>query len=213
MLHRHGKMFEKWLAKAIICIMLESLLEISSVLCYHDEAEGKWRRVGCPTLSTCEGWLPRLSKTTDIIENAITQTIQTMGYRIVDVEIGKENGQKVLTVSIAHPAGIGLDDCERVSHAIDPILEELDPITDSYYLCVSSPGIDRPLKRPDDFKNAIGSEVEVRLYNPIDGRKAFTGILTVFDENADRMTILTKERGEMQLLRKDAARVKPVVTL
>ncbi len=66
-------------------------------------------------------------------------------------EIGREDDSKVLFIYIDGPNGIGLDDCETVSKAIDPIIDELDPISDAYFLCVSSPGIDRPLKRPSDF--------------------------------------------------------------
>ncbi len=163
-----------------------------------------------------------LSKTTELIEKALEPAITSMGYRIVDVEIGKENGNKVLTVTIAHPNGIsptnserriGLDDCERVSRAIDPILDELDPIEDAYYLSVSSPGIDRPLKRPDDFKFSIGKEVEVRFYQPVDGKKSYIGTISAFDESADTVTIQTKEHGEVHFTRRDAALVKPVVHL
>jgi len=154
-----------------------------------------------------------LSKTTDLIENAITETVQNLGYRIVEVEIGKEDGNKLLTVTISHPDGIGHEDCEKVSHAIDPILDELDPIEDAYYLCVSSPGIDRPLKRPADYLESIGKEVEVRLYQAISGQKTFTGILVSFKAETDTMTIRTQDQVELQFKRKDIARVKPVVSL
>ena len=87
-----------------------------------------------------------MSKVTERIEAAIENTVQSMGYRIVDVEIGREDDSKVLFVYIDSPQGIGLDDCEAVSKAIDPIIDELDPISDAYFLCVSSPGVDRPLK-------------------------------------------------------------------
>lgn len=154
-----------------------------------------------------------LSKTTELIEKAIAPTVQSLGYRIVDVEIGQENGNKVLTVVIAQPNGISLDDCEKVSKAIDPILDELDPIEDAYYLSVSSPGIDRPLKRPDDIKDAIGKEVEVRLYQPIGTKKIHIGILTAFDQSADTITIQTNSHEEFQFARKDTALIKPVVDL
>ena len=96
-----------------------------------------------------------MSKITERIEQAIEGTVASLGYRIVDVEIGREDDSKVLFVYIDGPNGIGLDDCETVSKAIDPIIDELDPISDAYFLCVSSPGIDRPLKRPSDFHYGI----------------------------------------------------------
>lgn len=154
-----------------------------------------------------------MSKATTAIENAIESTVNDLGYRIVDVEIGTENGNKVLTVTITKPEGVGLDDCETVSKAIDPIIDELDPIRDSYYLCVSSPGIDRPLKRPADYIEAIGKRIEVRLYRPIDGKKQWVGELTNFNEEDDTLTILTDDACEYIFIRKDTARVKPVVTV
>ncbi len=154
-----------------------------------------------------------MSKTTVLIENAIGHTVENMGYRIVDVELGKESGNEVLTVTITKPDGIGLDDCEAVSRAIDPIIDELNPISDAYYLCVSSPGIDRPLKRPSDYVVAIGKRVEIKLFRAINGKKKWVGVLTGFDEDTDTMTLLTDDESEYTFTRKDTSRVKPVGTL
>lgn len=153
-----------------------------------------------------------MSKTTELIEAAISEPVAKLGYRIVDVEIGKEEGSTVLTVYIAGQKGIGLDDCEAVSHAIDPILDELDPIVEQYYLCVSSPGIDRPLKRTADYIEAIGKQVEIRLYQAVDGKKTFVGVLTEYDEENGIVKIKTEEHKEIAFAKKDITRVKPVVT-
>jgi ribosome maturation factor RimP len=90
---------------------------------------------------------------------------------------------------------------------IDPIIDEHDPIEESYYLIVSSPGLDRPLKTPRDYKRSIGKKIDVKLYRPLDGHKEFTGELTSFDE--DGFTI----NGETTFAYKDAAIVRLHVDL
>ena len=91
------------------------------------------------------------------------------------MEIGRKTIVKYYSYYIDGPNGIGLDDCETVSKAIDPIIDELDPISDAYFLCVSSPGIDRPLKRPSDFHYGMGKEVELRLYKALQGKEKVCG--------------------------------------
>ncbi|MBQ6691909.1 MAG: ribosome maturation factor RimP [Clostridia bacterium] len=153
-----------------------------------------------------------MSKVLETIESAITPTVESMGYRVVDVEITKENGNKILLITISKKGEkIGLNDCENVSKAVDPILDELDPIENAYYLCVSSPGIDRPLKRPADFEEAIGTEVEAGLYAPINGKKKVRGILTGFDKETMTMTITGEETWT--LTTKQTTRVKPIVEI
>jgi ribosome maturation factor RimP len=151
-----------------------------------------------------------LSKVTERIEAAIENTVQSMGYRIVDVEIGREDDSKVLFVYIDSPQGIGLDDCEAVSKAIDPIIDELDPISDAYFLCVSSPGVDRPLKRPADFQYAIGKEVELGLYKAQNGKKKYVGILQSYEEEKNSITLNVKGR-EIPFDLKDVTRVRPTI--
>ncbi len=150
-----------------------------------------------------------MSKTTDRIEQAILPTVEGMGYRIVDVEIAREHGNLVLTVYINCEGGVSLDDCEAVSRAIDPILDELDPIADPYYLSVSSPGIDRPLKRPADFLEAIGKEVEVGLYRAAYGKKKHTGELISYDPQAG--IVIRTDAGDLAFALADVSRVRPVV--
>ena len=151
-----------------------------------------------------------MSKITERIEQAIEETVVSLGYRIVDVEIGREDDSKVLFVYIDGPNGIGLDDCESVSKAIDPIIDELDPISDAYFLCVSSPGIDRPLKRTSDFHYGIGKEVEVRLYKALQGKKKYVGVLKAYDEEENKI-ILDMGGKEMAFLLKDVSIVRPTI--
>lgn len=151
-----------------------------------------------------------MSKVTERIEEAIGETVRSMGYRLVDVEIGREDDSKVLYVYIDTPKGVGLEDCESVSKAIDPIIEELDPISDAYFLCVSSPGIDRPLKRPADFVHAIGKEVELGLYKPQNGKKKFVGMLHAYNEEENSI-VLQVDGQPVTFLLKDVTKVRPTV--
>ena len=77
---------------------------------------------------------------------------------------------------------MSINDCETISRALDPILDEVDPIPDSYVFEVGSAGAERELKRPEDFRQFMGSEVEVRLYQPINGSKIFVGKLAAYDQ-------------------------------
>lgn len=126
------------------------------------------------------------------VEAALQSPVQGMGYELCDVEYKKEDDVMVLTLFIFKPEGISLEDCENVSRFVDPILDELDPIVEPYYLSVSSLGLDRAFKRERDFERALGSAVEIRLYAPIlapgagkkDKKKIYQGILKAVDENS-----------------------------
>ncbi len=88
--------------------------------------------------------------------------------------------------------GVGIDDCERISRRLDPILDEADPIPESYVFEVGSAGAERQLKRPSDFARFMGAEVEVKLYKPLEGRKSFVGALAGC-ENGDVTLLLDGE--------------------
>ena len=92
----------------------------------------------------------------------------------------KEAGQRYLRLYIDKAEGISIEDCELISRAVDPLLDEADPIPESYTFEVSSAGAERTLKRPSDFERFIGSQVEVKLYNMKDGRKEYVGILAAY---------------------------------
>jgi ribosome maturation factor RimP len=102
------------------------------------------------------------------------------GVEIWDVEYVKEAGQWYLRVYLDKDGGIGIADCETFSRALDPLLDEADPIPGSYVFEVSSAGAERELKRPGDFERFLGSLVEVRLYRAVDGSKAWTGTLSAY---------------------------------
>lgn len=119
----------------------------------------------------------------ECLASKIEQVLGNMGLELVDLEFKREPGGQVLRVFIDRPGGVDLDTCSEVSEAIGRRLDEVDLIEAHYNLEVSSPGVDRPLTKPKDFKRFIGSKVSVRKIEPAaDGRRRFTGILISADE-------------------------------
>ena len=146
-------------------------------------------------------------KTTEICENLCKAKIESLGFELYDVEYQKEYGDWVLTFYIDKPGGVTIDECETVSRAIEPILDEKDPIESEYVLSVSSLGIDRPLKKDRDYERAMGTELEIKLYAPLSGKKQWIGTLTAFDE--DSFTVETESKETLVLKKKDCALVRP----
>ena len=107
----------------------------------------------------------------------IAPTVEELGYALWDVRFVKEGADWFLRIFIDSEEGISIDDCVTVSHAIDPIIDEADPIDKSYYLEVCSCGIERELSREAHFQKVLGQEVKVKLYKAVDGVKEFKGIL------------------------------------
>lgn len=104
-----------------------------------------------------------------------------LDYELVDVEYVKEQGDYYLRVYIHKPGGVNLDDCQAVSEKLSEKLDEEDVIQKAYYLEVSSPGLDRPLKTDKDLERNLGKEIEVNLYKAVDGSKKYEGILDSYD--------------------------------
>ena len=130
-----------------------------------------------------------MSKLTDKIAEIARPVVEEEGCSLWDVEYVREAGTWYLRVFIDRDGGVSIDDCERVSRRLDPILDEEDPIPDSYVFEVGSAGADRELKRPGDFEQFMGSEVEVKLYRPVDGSKHYTGTLSGYDAGAVSLTV------------------------
>jgi ribosome maturation factor RimP len=118
-----------------------------------------------------------------------------LGYVLWDVEYVREGADYYLRITIDSEAGITIDDCERFSRAIDPVLDEADPITDSYHLEVSSPGIERELKTPEHIAACLGETVEARLFAPLNGTRVHRGTLQGLDESGAVVIAM----GEQQL--------------
>ncbi|MBE6583852.1 MAG: ribosome maturation factor RimP [Ruminococcaceae bacterium] len=119
------------------------------------------------------------------VRRLIAPVADEMGYFIWDVEFCKEGADKYLRITLDNEDGISIEDCEKFHRAIDPILDEADPINESYILEVSSPGIERELKYPEHIDACEGWDVEVKLYAPRNGSKAFRGELCGYDEDGN----------------------------
>lgn len=145
-------------------------------------------------------------KLTDRVFEICEPTVKSLGYELYDVEFEKEYDNWVLTLFIDRPEGVSLDDCELVSNAVDPLLDEADPIEQAYYLSVSSVGIDRPLKKDKDFQRNLGKKLDIKLYAPLEGKKELAGTLASFD--GEEFTLDTG-RGELRLKRRACALIRP----
>ncbi len=143
---------------------------------------------------------------TDAIEARCAKIAEEMGYELVDAGVEKEPTGKYLRFYIDKPEGISLDDCEAYHKAVRNIADTVD----YDFMEVSSPGIDRPLKKDRDFERNLGSEIEVKLFKPMDGTKLLTGILAGL-ENGE--ILLETSTGTKRIPRKAAALVKPVVDM
>ena len=140
------------------------------------------------------------------IENRCGKIAEGMGFELVDVAVEKEPTGRYLRFYIDKPEGISLDDCEAYHKAVRSIADTVD----YDYMEVSSPGIDRPLKKDRDFERNLGSEIEVKLFKPMDGTKLLTGILAGLE---DGDILLETAEGVKRIPRKAAALVKPVVDM
>ena len=125
-----------------------------------------------------------MSKITDTVLALAQPVVEAEGCEIWDVEYVREAGAWYLRVYIDKAGGVSIDDCEAVSRALDPVLDEADPIPTSYIFEVSSAGVEREPKRPRDFEKFLGSQVEVRHYQPVEGAKAHTGTLRGYADGA-----------------------------
>lgn len=128
------------------------------------------------------------------VEALVTPCITELGYRVWDVEYVKEGAEWYLRITLDSDDGIDIDDCEKVSRAINPIIDEADPIEDFYYLEVSSPGLERVLRKQEHFAASVGSEVEVRLFAPDENKKkAYTGTLEAHSEEDITISVAGEE--------------------
>lgn len=150
-----------------------------------------------------------MAKVKEICEQALKPVIEKEGYELVEVAYQKEVTGMNLVFTIDCDNGITIDDCEKIHKIIDPILDELNPTDDkSYILSVSSPGIDRPLKTERDFKRNEDKEIEITLFQKLDGKKKFVGVLVSHDES----NVTISEGGnQITLARKKIAHIVPVI--
>ena len=144
-------------------------------------------------------------KVTDIVAQFAEPIVVAHGCTLWDVEYVREGDQRFLRLYIDKEGGVDITDCEAISRAVDPILDEKDPIPGSYHFEVCSAGLERALKRPGDFQRFMGSPITVKLYRPYNGLKEFPGILRGYEEG--RVTVeagketITFEKSQVALVR------------
>lgn len=139
----------------------------------------------------------------NVLENMITEMISPIlakyEFELVDVEYVKEGPHLYLRVFIDKPEGVTIDDCQKISEQVSNFLDEKDPIEDNYFLEVSSPGLDRPLKNNNDLEKSIGKDIEISLYKQINGKKKYIGKFIKFDDTD--VFIVDENKEEMQINR------------
>ena len=144
-------------------------------------------------------------KVTDLVAQFAKPIVEEKGCKLWDVEYVREGSERFLRVFIDKDGGIDIDDCEKIHRALDPILDEKDPIAESYYFEVCSAGLERALKRPGDFERFMESPIMIKLYRPRNGLKEIPGILRGFEDG--RITVeagketITFEKSEVALVR------------
>jgi len=149
---------------------------------------------------------------TEVIENLISSFVEEHQMELVDVEFVKEGPHRYLRVFIdKDDEKISLKDCRLVSDYINQHIDTIDPIKENYFLEVSSPGIERPLKKERDFEKATGQVVQAKLFSPLDGRKIIDGILKSFD--VDNVSIELASEELIVIPRDKISLIKPVIQL
>ena len=144
-------------------------------------------------------------KITDQVAAFAQPIVEEHGCSLWDVEYVREGSDYILRLYIDKEGGVDISDCEAISRAVDPILDERDPIPGSYQFEVCSAGLERALKRPGDFQQFLGSPVTVKLYRPHNGLKEIPGILRGYEDG--RVTIesgketITFEKSQVALVR------------
>jgi ribosome maturation factor RimP len=145
-----------------------------------------------------------LASIEDRVEELIKKPIEDLGYSLYDVQYAKEGKDYFLRIFIDNENGIDLNDCEKVSNGINDLLDSADYIKEQYFLEVSSPGVERVLRKDKHLEENIEKEVEIKLFKPQDGRKEFIGTLKSFDESnivIEEDNLITIERKNISLIK------------
>ena len=131
------------------------------------------------------------------VTNICESLAADLNYELVDVEYIKESGSYFLRIYVDKPGGINLDDCQTMSMAVSEKLDENDPFKEAYYLEVSSPGLDRPLKTDKDLKRNLGKDIEIKLYKTSNERKSYEGKLENY--NNSEIIILDEMNNKIEI--------------
>ena len=143
----------------------------------------------------------------ETVREAILPTVTEFGYDIWDITYQKVGADYHLEITIDKDGGIDIEDCEKVHRAIDPILDECDPIEGFYYLDVSSPGIERELRTAEHISRSVGQKVLAKLFAQKDGKRTVKGVLTAFEDG--KITI-TEPTGDVILAQNEIAKINTV---
>ncbi len=141
-----------------------------------------------------------LAGVADKVFSLVEETVKAQNVSLWDVRFVKEGANWYLRIIIDSENGISIDDCTNVHHAVDPILDEADPIDRSYYLEVCSPGLERELTRDEHYEAMVGEKIKIKLYKAKDGVKEFSGVLK--SGNKEKV-ILTAENSELEFARSE----------
>ncbi|AZS16074.1 ribosome maturation factor RimP [Paenibacillus lutimineralis] len=140
------------------------------------------------------------------VEQMVMPYLEENGFELVDIEYVKEGSNWFLRVFVDKDGGIDIDDCGRISEYLSEKLDENDPIPSAYFLEVSSPGAERPLKKADDIVKAVGKDVFVTTYEPVNGLKEFEGRLLSF-ENDELVIEIGKQKHAVSYSKVASARL------
>ena len=143
----------------------------------------------------------------ETVREAIEPTVTGLGYSIWDITYSKIGADYHLEITIDNDEGINIEDCEKVHRAIDPILDECDPIETFYYLEVSSPGVERELRTDEHIEKCIGMKVEAKLFTARDGAKSVLGILSAF---SDGKVVIERDTGSVEIPRSEISKLTTV---
>lgn len=153
-----------------------------------------------------------MSKITERVEQIVSPVIADMGLELVDVEYVKEGPDYYLRIAIDKPGGVDISDCADASEKISEVMDKEDPIQEAYFMDVSSPGAERPLKKEKDYEAAVGHPIYVKLYEEIGGDKEWLGELLHYDAEFIKMSVKIKTRvKEIELPRKKIAKIRRAV--
>lgn len=150
-----------------------------------------------------------MAKVEEKVTNLLEPIITNLDYELYDVEYAKEGKDYYLRIFIDSPKGIDLNDCEKVNDAITDVLDEADYIKGQYFLEVSSPGVERILRKDKHLKQNIGNKINIKLFQKDESRsKEYTGILKDFDEN--EILVEVQKNQDRKIERKNIAQIKTV---
>lgn len=145
----------------------------------------------------------------DVVRDLAEPHCKELGLDLVDVEFVKEGPFRYLRVIIDKEEGVSLDDCSAVSKLLNVKLDQIDPIEENYFLEVTSPGVERELKKPEDFKRFAGKTVQLKLFTPFDGQKLFKGVLIGLEN--ELISIAVSENTKIEVPKEKVSSIRLVV--